>query len=605
VPDIHKLHVVTYVWHPGEKEPDVAAQQVLETPADPKTGVEGDATKAVLSKTENFQCAGEHGTDGCTKCHPHAEERVIARLIENDRVAVAWRKYHPLAAKGTVQPGEPFEAEHEGVKVRVEARVVTEEDKDVLTPKAVSMVALRNLEVNLQKQQQRGRLREQMRQQVDQFATGTYNPQRQAFDALAEQTKDLPGADAVLKTARDAFDQILVDARDEYLALANHDALDANVAAQLPVKLQGVGQRIAAALQPVQQLEANGRALAQAQAALRAVVDQLDAVDASAAKHHADLPGLDVKALPHADALDRMNALLDQSRNDPALTVQDLQKATASFAQEVQARGAALQQLVQVEQQKRGAFDTRVSIFTQLKDGSLKQALSDYVDSCGAAEGFNVKHWLGVVGKAVDAVAGKVADVDGLSYHRAADEKKLAAAEQKVGPLTQAIATLNTDVKKRLDAFPVHAVGAHQLTPPSVWIKVERAHDDGSLDVTVHARNNGAHALALSIKNGDSDALFDFALSTRGEHGAVKLNGVKGPFGAEITAVGAPAARGANAQLDKCSVIAAGIAVAGEGSVGHILPLYFTPAPKQPRGHAAQSFAADAAAYTSIQVPEV
>lgn len=592
MPAVNKLHVVTYVWRKGDDAPDVVAHQVLENAANPKAGVEGDATKAVLSQAQDYQCHGEAGTDNCTKCHGHAEERVIARLLDNDRVAVAWRKYHPLAANGVVQPGVPFEAEHEGLKVRVEARVVTDDAQEVLTPKAVSMLSLRVLEADLQKQHARAEQRDAVRAVVDAFVDGPLQQHRTQFDEITVRAKDLPGGAKALAAVDAGFNALDAALQKDLGAILKKVDLGPADQQAMAVRIQQETAKLPALLAPAIQLEANAKELVDAQADIRDLLARAALVETNVTRGKEHFGGLDVNALPGADLVKRGDRLLEDTRTKEGLTVADVRKQLEGLEALLTERETALAGALAAEMELRAAFDGRVQRLVDLKDGTLKAKLVDYAEACGAAPGFNVKYWIDKVQTAVDAVASKAVDVGGLSYDKAVDEKALKAAEAKVGPLTQALEALEADVKKRIEAYPTHAVRDVQLTPPSVWVKVKALRADGTIDATVNARNNGAHALVLDIKNEDGSVVHkSIALAKKGERATFDLAGVGKQFTFTVTAVGKEAERGASANLSRC-VVSSGSAlgVEGKGTVRHMPPLYFTPSPQQPNDAVAQMF---------------
>ncbi len=597
MPVQHKLHVVTYVWRKGDADPDVLAHQILENAADPKAGVEGDATKVVLSQAQNYQCHGEDGTDGCEKCHGHAEERVIARLVGEDKVAVAWRKYHPLAARGTVKPGQPFEAEHDGLKVRVEARVISDDAGDVITNKAVSMIALRALEADLAKKHAAHEQREQLRTVVTAFNDGPLQQTRLQLAQITDRAKDVPGAKKALAAVDKALDAIGAAVDKELGALLNKPDVGPADLQAITALVQQETAKLAPALQPAIQLEANARDLVAVQGEIRAVLADAEAVDARVAEGKALLPGIDDKALPGGDVHELCEALLDETREKEGFAAADARKQLQPLAQLVQQRSAALDAAAAVERPKKDAFDERVQRLVDLKSGALKAQLVDYAEACGAAAGFNVKHWAQKIAAAVDATAKGAPNVGKLSYDKPADNKALDAAEQKVAPLTAALAELDADVNKRIDPYPVHAVRNIQLTPPSVWIKVKNVRADGNVDVVVNARNNGAHALLVDIKNEDGSAVHrTVSLSKKGERATFTLDNVPKRFSVTITAVGPEVDRAANANVNlaRCVVSAGSVlGIEGKGTVRHMPPLYFTPSPQQPNDAVAHAFGAE------------
>ena len=84
----------------------------------------------------------------------------------------------------------------------------------------------------------------------------------------------------------------------------------------------------------------------------------------------------------------------------------------------------------------------------------------------------------------------------------------------------------------------------------------------------------------------------------------MELKGVRNTLGAKLDAVG-PEFERAEAlikQVDACAVHAAAIAVVGQGSVGHLLPLYFTPEANQPNTHARLNLPIDAR-ITLLKIP--
>ncbi len=586
MPAVHQLHVVTYVWRPGDKEPDIGAHQVLQNPADVKAGVEGDATKVVVSEAANFQCHGEAGTDNCEKCHPHAQERVIARLIDGDRVAVAWRKYHPMAARATITPGVPFEAEHDGVKIRVEARLVTAEAGNVMTEKALSPVALRAFEADLTQKQVRTQQRDAARKAVSAFVLGPLEQHRVHVDAIAERTKDIPGA-------ADAFAPV-------YAALAGLAALvqrtlddelariDGPKDARVPaghVLAQDIATqtaKLAAIVYPATLFEQAAQDLVNAQVEIRKTIDAIAAVDARVAVSAIRFAGLDFNALPEIDLYKRADALLKASKTKAGFTAARATKELKTLSAACDARSAALDGAVAVQDEKKRAFDGRVEMLTSLKDGRLKAQVCDYVEACGCAPGFNTKHWTQTLGDAVDAAAKKAPAVPALSYHLAQDEKTLAALEAKVDTLSNAVALVDADFKKRMEPNPVHVVAGLQFTPPSAWVKATAFHDDGTVDMTVNITNNGAHAMVVTVTHPDEEApLQTIALAQKGDRATFTLEAAKNGIGFAVTAVGPACPRAGAAVLTSCKVTAGEtLRLNGVGAVRHMPALYFTPDPR-------------------------
>ncbi|HEY4221203.1 MAG TPA: hypothetical protein VGO62_07665, partial [Myxococcota bacterium] len=338
---------------------------------------------------------------------------------------------------------------------------------------------------------------------------------------------------------------------------------------------------------------------------IRKVVADAEALGVRAQAAQKSFGGLDVKALPGANAGELADALLDKTREQEGFAAVDARTELAPIAALVQQRGAALDVAVANESNKKDAFDVRVQQLVSLKSGTLKAQLVDYAEACGAAPGFNVKHWTQQVQSAVDEVAKKAPDVGALAYNKPADEKALLAAEAKVGPLTQVLGELEADLNKRLEAYPVHAVRNVQMTPPSVWLKVKDVRPDGTIDVTVNARNNGAHALMLEIKNEDGSVVHKaVALAKKGEKATFDLAGVSKRFSFTVTGVGAEAERGANANLARCVVSAGSVlGVEGKGTVRHMPPLYFTPSPQQPNDNVAASFVDANVVFSQQRIP--
>src|SRR5258708_3671142 len=90
------FHLVAYARREGEElaEEDVLAHGKLAVPADQKAGVEGDAVKATLSKTENHQCNGEEIRDALTLHDPE----IVKQLARIDEYAARFRALSDQAA---------------------------------------------------------------------------------------------------------------------------------------------------------------------------------------------------------------------------------------------------------------------------------------------------------------------------------------------------------------------------------------------------------------------------------------------------------------------------------------------------------------------------
>jgi hypothetical protein len=313
------LHVVTYAQFPGQAAPDVLEHKVLQKPADPKENVEGDASKALVSKTKNHQCNGDPSTGGCTICHAYAEERVISRLVDGgDSIAVVWRKYHPLAAKGRAEPGKPFEAEHDGVKIRVEAREVVEGAADLNTPKTISWLALQSLEAELKTKSATAKIREGAREAVDTFEQDVFRPVLDKLEGMRAEIADLPDFPneptraEVVKAARDA-----IMALSDQVGALEQQVLNADkpqpLVAQLAAKIAEITPQLEGPLAQVAAFKQKHAAWATMQGELRARIDALAAVTERTEGVVAELPG----ARGTVEALDIGDRVAEGRRHRP------------------------------------------------------------------------------------------------------------------------------------------------------------------------------------------------------------------------------------------------------------------------------------------------
>lgn len=643
------LHVVTYAQFPGQAAPDVLDHKVLQKPANPKENVEGDASKALVSKTKNHQCNGDPSTGGCTICHAYAEERVISRLVDGgDSIAVVWRKYHPLAAKGRAEPGKPFEAEHDGVKIRVEAREVVEGAADLNTPKTISWLALQGLEAELKTKNATAKIREGAREAVDDFEHDAFRPVLDKLEGMRAELADLPDFPneptraEVVKAARDA-----IMALSDQVGALEQQVLNADkpqpLVAQLTAKIAEVTPLLEGPLAPVAAFKQKHAAWATMQGELRARLDALAAVTERIEGVAAELPGarapmkaqgIDARVAAAGDALE---AVLAHTRKadgigeaiagmaafagEPALADKPWAEAwVATRARAdalITALGGEVDAIVAQEAPKKADYTARLARLRGLAEpgAEVERHLTHQLEAGGMLAGFATKYFVTQLGEQLtkarvglaDALPAQGQDLDeaALAYAKPAAEKALAQAEAKLAGVDALLARASGDMKKRAEGlFPRVPVGAVQVAPPSVSAVVTAVHGE-KVDLTVHVRANGPEPMLVALKSPEGKVLAQVALRERGHRLSVRLQGVAPQLAPVVTAAGAapaaPPGVGDTVALNKVDLPAFPIDLAKVvGAARHVLPTTYTPAPQQPGGAQNVTFAVPDGALSAI-----
>jgi hypothetical protein len=643
------LHVVTYAQFPGQAAPDVLDHKVLQKAANPKENVEGDASKALVSKTKNHQCNGDPSTGGCTICHAYAEERVISRLVDGgDSIAVVWRKYHPLAAKGRAEPGKPFEAEHDGVKIRVEAREVVEGAADLNTPKTISWLALQGLEAELKTKNATAKVREGAREAVDAFEQDVFRPVLDKLEGMRGELADLPDFPneptraEVVKAARDA-----IMALSDQVGALEQQVLNADkpqpLVAQLTAKIAEVTPQLEAPLAPVAAFKDKHAAWATMQGELRGRLEAIEALGKWRADVVADLPGA-AAAIKQQDLDGRIQAaekaldgILAHTRKadgiGKALTGMAEFAGDAGLADKpwaeawvatrtradalVKALGAELDGIEGVEATKKADFAARLARLRGLSapGSDAERHLTHQLEAGGMLAGFATKYFVTQLGEQLakarpglgDGLPGGAAPLDEAAreYHKPAAQKALGQAEAKLAGVDALLARASADMQKRAAGlFPRVPVGGLQVAPPSVSAVVNAVHGD-KVDLTVHVRANGPEPLLVALKSPEGKVLAQVALRERGHRLSVRLQGVAPQLTPVVTAAGAaPAAApgvGDTLALNKVELPAFPIDLAKVvGAARHVLPTTYTPSPQQPGGAQNVTFAVPDGALSAL-----
>jgi hypothetical protein len=615
------IHVVTYARFRNQEEPDVLDQKVLKTPANPAAQVEGDASKALVSKTENHQCNGDASAGGCKECHAYAEERVVSRLVDPETVAVTWRKYHPLAARGRATPGKPFEAEHDGVQIRVEAREVVDGDAALSTPKSISWLALRGLEAELKAKQGLAKVRSGARETVDAFERGPLQGALDKLEALKQRLADLPTLRgqpprAELFRAADEGVRALASQVGDLEAKVLNAADPAPLVPGLAAKIAEVTPRLEGPLAPLAALEKEHAAWLTMQGELRQQIDVVDDALARRRDQAKVLPTLDAAlAKLGTDAAlaklrEGLTTMLEASREDDWPWSVDEWRASVREAEGDVARLVGqLDGAIAAERAQKVAFDARLQRLRGLSapGGDEEQRLVAHVEAGGMLAGFATRHFVEALQEALAEVRPRLAEARdlALSYHAPRDAQRLEALEGALAPVNAVLERATRDMARRAaGAFPRVAVGPVEVTPPSVWATVTRTHAAGKVDLTVSVRANGPEPMLVALKGPDGKELAQVGLRERGHRVTLRLEGVApqlAPVVIAASAAGAPLAEGEARALQRIELPAAPIGLAPVvGNARHVLPSTYTASPAQPRGAADVRFELPAGATAAL-----